>query len=386
MKHVDILEVVTKIGTLVWPENPQGQTENGPKMDHLVVTSEMMGQLVDLGMAVMATGDTVGAAARLDLLVLDLAIGQSLIPEPRLQEAATAAATVVVGFVGIHLHHIFFSDALFDGVAKLVGNGVTEALTHDLARILDGELDFEVFIPIRVGLEFALTDPLGVVFVDVLCFEVVGDVEFFQSGPDREGDVTSLGVEVGLAPQLIGHGRLLANEMFPVLVVGEEEAIIFCRPGLAAVSPVDTGQVQNLPQGYHLIRFGHRFTRVLVDKELSADLVDGGLHIGELRLCRTVLLKDVVDDELEILNRRAHGAAGIAVHGDIAGIADTLGSLIAGAGGANVEDQAGDIDFHRTDIDTALTHGTHPRPIRLHHLFIHAEYEHAQKLAGIHIL
>jgi hypothetical protein len=53
-----------------------------------------------------------------------------------------------------------------------------------LAWILDGELDFAVFVPVAVDLEFALADPLGVIFVNAFNFKFVLDVEFLQSGPD----------------------------------------------------------------------------------------------------------------------------------------------------------------------------------------------------------
>jgi hypothetical protein len=53
-----------------------------------------------------------------------------------------------------------------------------------LARILDGELDLQVLVPVAVDLQTPLADPLGVVFVDVLDDNLVFDVEFFQSCQD----------------------------------------------------------------------------------------------------------------------------------------------------------------------------------------------------------
>jgi hypothetical protein len=77
-------------------------------------------------------------------------------------------------------------DDLFDHVAKVLGDRVAETLSDQLAGILDRELDLQVLVPVGVDLEFALPDPFGVVLDDAGDFEVVGNVEFFQSGPDCE--------------------------------------------------------------------------------------------------------------------------------------------------------------------------------------------------------
>jgi hypothetical protein len=79
---------------------------------------------------------------------------------------------------------VFLAHHGFDHEAQVFGNGIAEALAHDLAGILDREFDFQVLVPVGVDLEFALTDPFGIIFVNVLDFKIVLEVEFFQSGPD----------------------------------------------------------------------------------------------------------------------------------------------------------------------------------------------------------
>jgi len=63
-----------------------------------------------------------------------------------------------------------------------------------LAGVLDRELDLEVLVPVGVDLELALANPLGIEMDDADNFELVGDVELFQSGPDCEEFVPSLGI------------------------------------------------------------------------------------------------------------------------------------------------------------------------------------------------
>jgi hypothetical protein len=53
-----------------------------------------------------------------------------------------------------------------------------------LTRILDGELDLQVLVPVAVDLQLALPDPFGVIFIDVFDFKIVLQVELFQSCQD----------------------------------------------------------------------------------------------------------------------------------------------------------------------------------------------------------
>jgi hypothetical protein len=144
----------------------------------------MFAQFVDLCMTVMAPGNAVIRARRLDLFIFDFAVGQSLFLEPGLQESAAAAAAVVVGAVGLHVNEVFFAYHGFDHEAQIFGNGVAKAFANDLAGVLHREFDLQVLVPVGIDLEFAFADPLGIVLINIFDFKVVFQVEFFQSGPD----------------------------------------------------------------------------------------------------------------------------------------------------------------------------------------------------------
>jgi hypothetical protein len=144
----------------------------------------VLAQLMDLGVAVVAAGDAVVCAGGLDLLVLEPSVLQTGLLEARLQEPPAAAAAVVVGAVGLHIDEIFFSHHRLDDVPQIFGDGVAVGLADDLTRILNGELDLQVLVPVGVDLQLPFTDPLRVVLIDVLDDEVVLDVEFFQSCQD----------------------------------------------------------------------------------------------------------------------------------------------------------------------------------------------------------
>ena len=184
VKHVDLLEVIAEVFALVGTQDAQGQANQGPQVHHVVPAAEVFAEFVNLGMAVMASGNAISRSGLLDLLVFDFAELQALIFETRLQKTPAAAAAVVVGAVGLHVDEIFLAHDGLDHEAQVLGDGVAVAFPHDLAGILDGELDLQVLVPVGVDFQFALPDPLGVVFVDVLDLEVMLDVEFFQSGPD----------------------------------------------------------------------------------------------------------------------------------------------------------------------------------------------------------
>jgi hypothetical protein len=184
MENIDLFEVVVKILALVGPENAQGKADQGPQVDHTVIPAVMLAQLVNLGMAVMAGGDTVIRLGRLNLAVLDLAVLEALLLEPGLQEATAAAAAEIVGAVGLHVDEIFLADHRFYNETQVLGNRITVALADDLAGILNREFDFQVLVPVGIDFEFSFTNPFGIIFVNAFNFKVVLEVEFFQSGPD----------------------------------------------------------------------------------------------------------------------------------------------------------------------------------------------------------
>lgn len=173
-----------------------------------------------LSMAVVTTGDAILCTTIFYLIVLYLSISKPLFFKARLQKAAAAATTVIVGLIGIHLRNIFLTHRLTNCKSEIVRNFIPKAFTYNLAGILDSELDFQIFIPVRIWFQLAFPNPLGIIFVNVFCFEVVSYVEFFQSGPDCKCYVASFRIEIRLALEFIGHVGLRGYKLLPILIIG----------------------------------------------------------------------------------------------------------------------------------------------------------------------
>ena len=152
-------------------------------MDNAIPRTVMFAELMDLGMAVVACGDAVIRTGGLDLVVFDFPVFEALFLEPGLQETATATAAKIVGAVGVHIDEVFFSDHRFDHIPEIFGYGITVTLADNLAGVLNGKLDFQVFVPVRVDLEPAFADPLGIVFINAFYFKIMCNVEFFSVQP-----------------------------------------------------------------------------------------------------------------------------------------------------------------------------------------------------------
>ena len=153
-------------------------------MHHMVSAAIMFAEFMNLGMAVMTSGNAIIRFCGLNLFILEPAVGEALLFKSGLQKPAAAAAAVIIGAVGLHVDEIFFSDDGLHNESQVFGNGVAETLSNDLTGILDGELDLEVFVPVGIDLELALPDPFGIIFINVLNFAFVRDVELFQSCQD----------------------------------------------------------------------------------------------------------------------------------------------------------------------------------------------------------
>ena len=149
-----------------------------------IIAAVMLTELMNLGMAIVAAGDTVIRAGCLYLFVLQPAEFQTLFFHTGLEETAAAAAAIIVGPVGRHIDKVFFSDDRFDHVSQIFGNGIAKSLAHDLTGVLDGKFNFQVLVPVGIDLEPSFADPFGIVFIDVLDDKVMLDVEFFQSCQD----------------------------------------------------------------------------------------------------------------------------------------------------------------------------------------------------------
>ena len=123
--RIYVHQIRTEISTLVFAQNAHGQADKCPQMNHLVVSSIMLAQLMDLSVAVMATGDTICCLCCLDLVILHTTVFKTLFFESGLQEPAAAAATEIVGLIGDHIDEIFFAhDGLYDET-QIIGNGIT---------------------------------------------------------------------------------------------------------------------------------------------------------------------------------------------------------------------------------------------------------------------
>jgi hypothetical protein len=153
-------------------------------MNHGITAAEMLAEFMNLGVAVMASGNAVSCAGFLDLVILQLAELQTLLFETGLEETAAPAATIIVGPVGLHINKVFFSNDRFNHKSQIFGNRIPITLAHDLTGILDGKFNFQILVPVGIDLELSLADPFGIVFIDVLDDKVVLDVEFFQSCQD----------------------------------------------------------------------------------------------------------------------------------------------------------------------------------------------------------
>ena len=83
------------------------------------------------------------------------------------------------------------------------------------------------------------------------------------------------------------------------------------------------------------------------------------------KLCFLIFFENVFHHEGKILRAGPYGTTAVIFQGHIAGAQNPLGALLAGSFTPDIVDELRDVDFHRTDIDAALTHGAHPGPVRL---------------------
>ncbi len=166
MKDIDILEIIPKIRTFIRPQNSQGQTDKRPKMNSAIGSAKMMSDVMNLGVAIVTTGNTIISACGYYLVKLELAVGPALFSIARLEKAAAAAATVVVGLIGGHFYHIFFADYLSDDIPQIFSHGIAIAFTDDLTGILDSKLYFSLPVPLGIDLQSTLTDPFGVILIN----------------------------------------------------------------------------------------------------------------------------------------------------------------------------------------------------------------------------
>ena len=184
MEYIHFFQIIPQVFPFVRPEYSQRKADQRPKVDHRVITAIMLTQFMNLGMAVMTSGNAVIGACCFNLIIFQLSIYQTLFLESGLQKSATAATAVVIGSVGLHINKIFFTHHRLDHKTKIICDRIAIAFSNNLTRILNGEFDLQILVPVGIYLQFAFTYPFGIIFINVFNFEVVFDVEFFQSGPD----------------------------------------------------------------------------------------------------------------------------------------------------------------------------------------------------------
>lgn len=107
---------------------------------------------MNLGMTVMASCYYISSLGGLDLLILDFSIKKSFVFKTRLQISTAAAAAEVVALIWISIHKIFFTDTGFDNKTNVISCCVAKGFTDDVARVLNGEFDLKILVPLGTGL------------------------------------------------------------------------------------------------------------------------------------------------------------------------------------------------------------------------------------------
>ncbi len=83
-------------------------------MNGMVAPFKMRAQIANLRMAVMAWRNTIISPRVLDLIEFQFSKVTSGFSESRLQITSAAAATVIVGSVGMHVNEMLFTHNRFD--------------------------------------------------------------------------------------------------------------------------------------------------------------------------------------------------------------------------------------------------------------------------------
>ena len=153
-------------------------------MDGLPCVIPLVGQIVNLGMAVMTGRNAVIRLCCQNLFRLEFSVAASGFRIPGLEEPATAATAIVVRPVGMHVDEIFFAHNRLHRIPQIFGHRIPKSLAYQLAGVLYGKFDFKILVPVGIDLQLSFPDPLGIILNDALDLKLVLDVEFFQSGPD----------------------------------------------------------------------------------------------------------------------------------------------------------------------------------------------------------
>lgn len=132
-------------------------------MYSLVLPMKMVSNIMNLGMAVMAAGNTIISPGGNDLVEFHLAVSTAFFRISRLQESPAAAAAVIIGFVRGHFDDVFLTDYRFDNKSQIVGDGIAKAFPDYLTGVLDGECNLKILIPVGTHLKSPFTNPFCII-------------------------------------------------------------------------------------------------------------------------------------------------------------------------------------------------------------------------------
>jgi len=135
-------------------------------------------------MAVVAWCNAVICLCCQNLVGFEFAVGTTRVRISGLEKSSSAATAVIVRPVWMHIDKILFTHHRFHRISEIFGHRISKTLADKLTRILNREFDFQILVPIGIDLQFAFTNPLGIILNDTLYFKLVIDLEFFQSDPD----------------------------------------------------------------------------------------------------------------------------------------------------------------------------------------------------------
>jgi hypothetical protein len=186
MKNIHFFQILTEVFAFIWTEDTHRQADQCPQVNRLPGMVAYVGQIMNLGMAVMAWCNTVVCTGLENLLGFEFAIFSSRFRETGLQKSAATAAAVVVRSVRAHIDKVFFTDNSLSNETQIFCHRVTKGFAHQLAGILYRKLYFSVLVPVGIDLQFAFFDPLGVVLNDAFDLKFVVELELLRSEPDRE--------------------------------------------------------------------------------------------------------------------------------------------------------------------------------------------------------
>lgn len=111
-------------------------------MHHRVSAAVMLAELMDLGVAVVATGNAIGSAGFFNLLIFEPAVFKALFLESGVEETAATATTEIVGPIGLHVDKIFFKirPALWRSQSMVSNVFNTQSFLDLMRKILYGRM------------------------------------------------------------------------------------------------------------------------------------------------------------------------------------------------------------------------------------------------------